>query len=110
MKGRNNQRTFKNRTKIRSNDLQLFYNKEDSFDLNQKYLDNKLVQQYIFDTYRKKISPKLLIDYNRLPLLSKNGLYFRLTFDSDIRACISNDIFKNQYNWRTCIPEMISWR
>ncbi len=104
MKGRNNQRTFKNRTKIRSNDLQLFYNKEDSFDLNQKYLDNKLVQQYIFDTYRKKISPKVLIDYNRLPLLSKNGLYFRLTFDSDIRACISNDIFKNQYNWRTCIP------
>ena len=104
MKGRNNQRTFKNRTKIRSNDLQLFYNKEDSFDLNQKYLDNKLVQQYIFDTYRKKISPKVLIDYNRLPLLSQNGLYFRLTFDSDIRACISNDIFKNQYNWRTCIP------
>ena len=43
-----------------------FYNKEDSFDLNQKYLDNKLVQQYIFDTYRKKISPKVLIDYNRL--------------------------------------------
>ena len=36
--------------------------------------------------------------------MSKNGLYFRLTFDSDIRACISNDIFKNQYNWRTCIP------
>ena len=104
MKGRNNQRTFKNRTRIRSNDLKLFYNKEDCFDLNRRYLNNKLVQQYIFDIYRKKISPKVLIDYNRLPLLSKNGLYFRLTFDSDIRASISSDIFKNQYTWKTCIP------
>ena len=37
-----------------------FYNKEDSFDLNQKYLDNKLVQQYIFDTYERKFHQKYL--------------------------------------------------
>ena len=36
--------------------------------------------------------------------MSKNGLYFRLTFDSDINACISSDIFNSKDNWRVCIP------
>ena len=104
MKGRNNQRTFKNRTVIRANDLRLFYDNKDCFYLKKKYLNNKLIDQCIYDIYRKKISPKVLIDYHRLPLLSKNGLYFRLTFDSDIRACKSDDIFKSQCDWRICIP------
>ena len=104
MKGRNNQRTYKIRTKIEKNDLNLFYKHQDLFDLKKKYLDNKLIEQYIFDSYRKKIEPKVLIDYTRLPLMSKNGLYFRLTFDSDIKACKSNSIFSNINNWKTCIP------
>ena len=37
--------------------------------------------------------------------MSKNGLYFRLTFDSDLKACSSNDIFaKKNKNWKVCIP------
>ncbi len=104
MKGRNNERTYKIRTKIEKNDLNLFYKHKDLSDLKKKYLDNKLVEQYLFDSYRKKIVPKVLIDYMRLPLMSKNGLYFRLTFDSDIKACQSNSIFSNINNWKTCIP------
>ena len=104
MKGRNNQRTYKIRTKINKDDLDLFYKKKNIFSLKKKYLDNKLVEKYIFDCYRKKIKPKVLIDYNRLPLLNKNGLYFRLTFDSNLRACASNKIFNNLENWKTCIP------
>ena len=104
MKGRNNQRTYKIRTKINKNDLNLFYKQKNLFDLKQKYLDNKLIEQYIFDSYRKKITPKVLVDYNRLPLMSKNGLYFRLTFDSDIKACATNNMFNNINNWKTCIP------
>ena len=104
MKGRNNQRTYKIRKKINKNDLNLFYKQKNLFDLKQKYLDNKLIEQYIFDSYRKKITPKVLVDYNRLPLMSKNGLYFRLTFDSDIKACATNNMFNNINNWKTCIP------
>jgi len=104
MKGRNNERTYKIRTKIEKNDLNLFYKHKDLSDLKKKYLNNKLVEQYLFDSYRKKIVPKVLIDYTRLPLMSKNGLYFRLTFDSDIKACQSNSIFSNINNWKTCIP------
>ena len=65
MKGRNNQRTFKNRTKIRSEDLDLFYYQKNLFNLKKKYSDNKLINQFIFDTYRKKIIPKVVIDYKR---------------------------------------------
>ena len=73
MKGRNNERTYKIRTKIEKNDLNLFYKHKDLSDLKKKYLNNKLVEQYLFDSYRKKIVPKVLIDYTRLPLMSKNG-------------------------------------
>ena len=104
MKGRNNQRAYKIRTKINKNDLNLFCKQKNLFDLKKKYLDNKLIEKYIFDSYRKKMTPKVLIDYNRLPLINKNGLYFRLTFDGDLKACASNKIFNNINNWKTCIP------
>ena len=104
MKGRNNLRTYKIRTKINKNDLNLFYKQKNLIDLKYKYLNNKLIEQYIFDSYKKKIIPKVLIDYNRLPLINKNGLYFRLTFDSDIKACSSNNIFNSKNIWKTCIP------
>tara|TARA_Y100000741_G_scaffold356956_1_gene334228 strand:- start:563 stop:1315 length:753 start_codon:yes stop_codon:yes gene_type:complete len=104
IKGRNNQRTYKVRTKIEKDDLNVFCKQKNIFELKKKYLNNKLIEQYVFDTYRKRITPKVLIDYNRLPLMSKNGLYFRLTFDSDIKACISNDIFDSSNNWKPCIP------
>ena len=63
-----------------------------------------MINQFIFDSYRKKILPKVVIDYNRRALLSKNGLYFRLTFDSDIKACSSKNIFEKNQNWKACIP------
>ena len=104
MKGRDNQRTFKNRTKIQLEDLNFFCNSKNLFSIKKKYLDNKLINQFIFDNYRKKILPKVIIDYKRRALLSKNGLYFRLTFDSDIKACSSKNMFENNYNWKVCVP------
>jgi len=104
MKGRDNQRTFKNRTKIKYQDLNFFCKGKDLFNLKKKYFDNELLNQFIFDSYRKKIQPKVIIDYNRRALLSRNGLYFRLTFDSDIHACSSDKIFEKNHNWKICIP------
>ena len=104
IKGRNNQRTYKVRTKIEKDDLNVFCKQKNIFEFKKKYLNNQLIEQYVFDTYRKRITPKVLIEYNRLPLMSKNGLYFRLTFDSNIKACISNNIFESSNNWKPCIP------
>ena len=70
----------------------------------KKYSENKLIDQFIFDSYRKKILPKVVVDYNRQALLSKNGLYFRLTFDSDIKSCSSQNLFEKEHEWKLCIP------
>jgi len=104
MKGRDNLRTFKNRTKIDIDDLNSFCSSKSLFNLKNKYIDNKLIEHFIFDSYKKKIQPKVIIDYERRALLSKNGLYFRLTFDSDIKACSSKNIFEENHNWKVCIP------
>ena len=37
-----------------------------------------------------------MIDYNRRPLINKFGLYFRLTFDSDLITSKSNHLFYNK--------------
>ena len=104
MKGRNNLRTFKNRTNIINDDLLLFHNNQNLFNLKKKYTNDNLVDSFIFDVYKKKISPMVLIDYNRLPLESKNGVYFRLTFDSDIKACKSDSIYGTDNSWNLCLP------
>ena len=104
MKGRDNQRTFKNRTKIKFEDVNTFCKNKNLFNLKKKYSENKLIDQFIFDTYRKKILPKVVVDYNRQALLSKNGLYFRLTFDSDIKSCSSQNLFEKEHEWKLCIP------
>ena len=104
MKGRDNQRTFKNRTKIKFEDVNTFCKNKNLFNLKKKYSENKLIDQFIFDSYRKKILPKVVVDYNRQALLSKNGLYFRLTFDSDIKSCSSQNLFEKEHEWKLCIP------
>ena len=48
MKGRNNLRTYKVRTKINKNDLNLFYKQKNLPYLKHKYLNNKLIEQYIY--------------------------------------------------------------
>ena len=103
IKGRNNLRTYKRRTKIDVNDLDYFLNKQKTFSLKRKYENNKNIKKFIFDIFKKKISPKVLVDYNRSAYFNKSGLYFRLTFDSDIKACVSKHIFNKNENWKNCI-------
>lgn len=103
IKGRNNLRTFKRRTMIDIKDLDFFLDKKKIFSLKKKYENNENIEKFIFDNFKKKISPKVLIDYNRSAYLNKSGLYFRVTFDSDIKACVSKHIFNENENWKNCI-------
>ena len=43
---------------------------------------------------KKKLKPKILIDYEREPYVNKHGLYFRLTFDQNL-SCIN---LNNKFN------------
>ena len=69
----------------------------------KKYFENNLIHNFIFDVCRKNISPKVLIDYKRLPLVSKNDYISDLHL-IELQACVSNNVFGNDYNWKACIP------
>lgn len=105
MKGRNNQRTYKNRTLINLKDLPIFFDKNKYFHLLKIYgKENLVINSFVFDTYKKNIFPRVLIDYRRRPYINKNGLNFRLTFDSQIMSSKTNILFdtNNSLSWEEC--------
>lgn len=101
-KGRNNERTYKIRTKINVKDLDMF-KKKNLFLLKQKYKEFFLIEKFVFDSYRKNLSPNVIVDYERIPYINNTGIYFRLTFDSNLRSSISNQLFNKDYNWKKCL-------
>ena len=105
LKGRENERTYKIRFFIKQDDLNLFFEKKNYFKLKKNYLDNYLIEQFIFDCYRKNLSPKILVDYNRTPYINKSGLYFRLTFDNNIVSLSNSSLYSTGLNssWRECL-------
>ena len=44
---------------------------------------------------KKKLTPSVLVDYKRRPYINKFGLYFRLTFDSNITCSNTKNLFPN---------------
>lgn len=102
-KGRLKQRTFKNRIKIDFEDCEYFINLEKTDYLLKKY-NNELVRKYVFNYYRKFLGPTVLVDYYRKPYINIAGLYFRLTFDSEIKSCKSDSIVGNNQisSWSDC--------
>ena len=105
LKGRENLRTYKTRFFIEQNDLNLFFEKKNYFKLKKNYSDNSLIEQFIFDCYRKNLSPKILVDYNRTPYINKSGLYFRLTFDNNIVSLSNSRLYSTSLNsgWKECL-------
>lgn len=98
MKGRTKDRILKNRVLIDNNDLESFTSLKNFEQLLKKYKNNNLLREFIFEVYRKKLKAKILIDYDRKPLINKFGLYFRLTFDSNLTSSKSNNLFlENSY-------------
>ena len=96
MKGRVHDRIIKKRLLIDRNDLKYFEKLNNLEELYKKYNKNTLIKDFIYDVKKKRIKPKIMIDYNRRPLINKFGLYFRLTFDSDLITSKSNHLFYNK--------------
>ena len=96
MKGRVLDRIIKKRVLLDKNDIKYFETLKNLDELNNKYKDTNLIKEFIYDVKRKNIKPKIVIDYNRKPLVNKFGLYFRLTFDSDLVTSKTGYLFENQ--------------
>ena len=98
-KGRNLERTYKRRVRLDNSDLEIIKQEKLLFNLIKKYPKSILIQDFVFEFYKKKLKPKILIDYEREPYINKHGLYFRLTFDQNL-SCINlnNKLNKNILN------------
>ena len=96
IKGRHLERTFKKRTIIDSKYIELFLNSEKNSKLLEIYPNNIIINDFVFDSIKKKIKPCVLIDYKRRPYINNFGLYFRLTFDCNVVSSKSKILFSNE--------------
>jgi len=105
MKGRENSRTYKLRQQIQSEYLELFYDKKRYFELKKIFPNSIFIEKFIFDNYKKNLNSNVLVDYNRTPFINKSGLYFRLTFDKNIKSLKNLKLFSNLSfkSWKECI-------
>lgn len=103
-KGRFNERTYKIRKKIDNINYKLFITDCDKMKIAEKYKNDPLIGQFVFDCYRKKIKPKVIIDYYRKPYINKTGVYFRLTFDSQLNSIATGDLYPKNLMFKQTIP------
>ena len=85
--------------------MHIFFDKNKYLDLLKIYgKENLVINSFLFDSYKKNIFPRVLIDYRRRPYINKNGLNFRLTFDSQIMSSKTNILFdtNNSLSWEEC--------
>jgi hypothetical protein len=104
-KGRVNERTYKNRSKISNFDLNKIFNvKSHIGEILISYPQNELLNGFVYESMRKDLKPMILVDYMRRPYVNNHGLLFRATFDSNIQACLSKAIHPDihKVNWKEC--------
>ena len=98
MKGRRNQRTYKLRTPIKKKHLNYLMNNEKLNSLSKIYSNkNSVINHFIYDSLKKKIKPKVLVDYDRRAYHNKSGLLFRLTFDNNILSTPAKKLFDKKF-------------
>ena len=104
VKGRILERTYKKRINIKNKYLNLFLSQSQNFNLLNLYPNNEMIINFIFDSFRKNLKPLILVDYKRRPYINKFGLYFRLTFDTNLLSSKTNNLFSNDKysSWLEC--------
>jgi hypothetical protein len=104
VKGRISERTYKKRINIKNKYLNLFLSQSQNFNLLNLYPNNEMIINFIFDSFRKNLKPLILVDYKRRPYVNKFGLYFRLTFDTNLLSSKTNNLFSNDKysSWLEC--------
>ena len=94
-KGRNLERTYKRRVRLNISDIEIIKQEKYLLNLLKKYPKSIPIQDFVFEYYKKKLKPKILIDYERVPFINKHGLYFRLTFDHNLSCIKLNNKLNN---------------
>lgn len=65
---------------------------------------NPVIERFLFDAYRMDLEPKVLIDYDRRPYVSKYAPDFRVTIDDSLEATVTGKLFGDiQSRRRRCL-------
>lgn len=65
---------------------------------NNNYVENQVIKEIAFFLKMNKVSPKVLISYNRIAYFGKDNKDFRITFDTDIRSR-RNGLYFEDYDY-----------
>jgi hypothetical protein len=103
LKGKHNERTYKQRVRIDENDLAIFENPNRAFELLDLYPAADFIETYVFEAFRKQLRPMVLVDYMRRPYVSDYDTNFRVTIDSGLRSCASQRLRTGDHQFRACI-------
>ena len=103
-KGRHNERTYKNRLRITKDDVVHFCEPFGEWSLLERYPHETLIESYLFDKERKRLRPRVLVDYLRKPFVSEYDRNFRVTLDCEVRSSRTNELFltHEKGNWIDC--------
>ncbi len=104
MKGRHNQRTYKHRLQLDPDDLSPILRLDGQYSLLKRYPDFPLMETFVYDVTRKRLRPRVLVDYQRRPYTSHFDLNFRVTFDQAITALATDRLFPSESGQiRSCV-------
>ena len=59
--------------------------------------DKNIVEEFFYDFLNKHLKPSVLVVYDRTPLINDYDEKFRVTFDFNIRAARTDDLFYQDY-------------
>lgn len=95
IKGRYNALVYKHRVQLPRSAIKSLENGEREFqiDILKMVNSNEVIKKFCYDNYRMRLKPKILIDYNRRPYISKYAPDFRITFDDSLQATVSKRLF-----------------
>lgn len=95
IKGRNNNLVFKHRTPVSVGDGNWPYLTGGAFTsaLTNHAVPSEVLDQFQFNVLKHRLKPVALIDYQRRPYISKYDSTFRITFDEQITAFNTDNIF-----------------
>ena len=105
LKGRQIERTFKQRIAIKKEHLPLLTDPQRHYEFLDYFPGNWLAERFVFESHRKRLKPLLLVDYIRRPYTSEFDLNFRITFDDRLNAVAVDQLFVGQeQSWKHQLP------
>ncbi len=69
--------------------------------------DNPVLSEFARLYYLRNLKPKLLVQYNRVGLVSRKREDLRITFDRDVASCSAEEVFPRETFFHKHHPELV---